>query len=343
MIQTKNKLKQLESQMTQLQQHLTVAHDKQSSLKKELNRTEQQIQTSVKKLTQANALVAAKQQQILQLQQKIAVLSTQLQTQQQLLAKHIQARYKMGDSQPFNWLFNQDAPDTFDRLMTLYQYIVRSRQHILHEIQQTQTSLDRHQKKLNQDLIEQKQLQQELLLHQRTLDQDKQRRIALMQSIAHDIQTKQHTLKAYEINKANLSALLKTLTQQSVIQTRRSFAQMRKKLPKPIVATTQHLQKMNQGLIFFADEGTQVTSVFPGKIVFSDWLNGYGLLLIVDHGWGFMTLYANNKAFFRHTGDIVNQGEKIAAVGHTGTLKQNGLYFEIRHQGKAINPLEWIH
>lgn len=343
MTQTKNKLKQLESQMTQLQHHLNHAHDQQSVLKNELMRTEQQIQTSAKKLTQAQQSVANKQQQITQLQQKIAALNLQLQTQQQLLARHIIARYKMGENQPLKWLFNQDASFTLDRLITFYQYVVHSRQQVMTDVKKTQASLDFNQKKLNQDLLEQKRLQQELLVHQQTLDQDKRRRISLMQSITHDIENKQQTLKAYQVNKANLSRLLTTLTQQSVIQTRRPFAQMRRKLPKPIKDYTQHLQKMNQGLIFFASEGTSVTSIFPGKIVFSDWLNGYGLLLIVDHGWGFMTLYANNNALIRHQGDIVNQGDKIATVGHTGTLKQNGLYFEIRHQGKAINPLEWIH
>lgn len=343
MIQTKNKLKQLESQMTQIQQHLTVAHDKQSTLKNELSHTEHQIQTGAKKLLQAQQSVEEKQQEINKLQQEIALLNKQLQTQQQLLATHLIARYKMGESQPLKWFFDQNTPKTLDRLITFYQYLVRSRQQILNDVKTTKASLDLNQKKLNQDLIEQKRLQQALLIHQQTLDQDKQRRITLMQSITHDIENKQQTLKAYQVNKKNLSNLLKTLTQQSVIQTRRPFAQMRRKLPKPITAYKAPLQKMHQGLIFFASEGTSVVSIFPGKIVFSDWLNGYGLLLIVDHGWGFMTLYANNKALIRHQGDIVNQGDKIATVGHTGTLKQNGLYFEIRHQGKAINPLEWIH
>jgi murein hydrolase activator len=342
MTQTKNKLKQLESQMTQLQQHLNNAHDQQSTLKNELSRTEKQIQEGVQKLNKTQSSVEEKQHQITHLQQQVDLLSNKLQTQQQLLARHVRARYKMGEYQPLKWLFHQDSPYTVDRFITFYQYLVRSRQHIMDDVKKTKLSLDVNQAKLHQELIEQKRLQQELTVHQQTLDHDKQRRMTLIQSITHDIQNKQQTLKAYQINKANLSNLLKTLTQQSVIQTRRPFAQMRKKLHKPVMVSGLNLQKMNQGLIFFANEGTPVTSIFPGKVVFSDWLNGYGLLLIVDHGWGFMTLYANNKDLIRRKGDIVNQGDKIATVGHTGTLKQNGLYFEIRHQGKAINPLEWI-
>jgi septal ring factor EnvC (AmiA/AmiB activator) len=117
---------------------------------------------------------------------------------------------------------------------------------------------------------------------------------------------------------------------------------MRKKLPPPIQGHRRSVEKMNQGVTFFADEGAEVTAVYPGKVVFSDWLRGYGLLLIVDHGNGFMTLYAHNQSLFKNKGQWVSQNEHIANVGHSGGIKQNGLYFEIRLQGKAISPLGWI-
>ena len=85
-----------------------------------------------------------------------------------------------------------------------------------------------------------------------------------------------------------------------------------------------------------------MNAVYSGKVVFSDWLKGYGLLLIIDHGQGFMTLYAHNQTLFKQKGDTVTQGIQIASVGHTGGLKQNGLYFEIRQYGKAIPPLKWL-
>lgn len=342
MAQTKNKLKQLETKMTQLQHHINHAHDQQSVLQQDLTRTEQQIHNGVGKLKVMQHAMEGKQRQITQLQQQANTLSQQLRSQQQIFAEHIRARYKMRDNQPVQWLFNQSSPHSIDRLMTFYQYLVHSRQLVMDDVKKSQLSLSLVQKKLNQELLEQQQLEKELTRHQQELDKDKRRRLTLIQSIAHDIQNKQQTLQTYQQNKANLSRLLNTLTQQSVVQTRRPFAQMRRKLQKPLATNSQGLQKINQGVVFFADEGTPVMSVFPGKVVFSDWLNGYGLLLIVDHGWGFMTLYANNKTLLKHRGDIVNQGEKISIVGHTGTLKKSGLYFEIRQRGRAVNPLEWM-
>ena len=85
---------------------------------------------------------------------------------------------------------------------------------------------------------------------------------------------------------------------------------MRKKLPLPVQTEHRSLQKMNQGVTFFADEGAVVTAVYPGKVVFSDWLKGYGLLLIIDHGQGFMTLYAHNQSLFKHKGQTVHQRDK---------------------------------
>ena len=342
MAQTKNKLKQLETKMTQLQHHIHHAHDQQTALQQDLTRTEQQIHNGVGKLKAIQQTMEGKQREITQLQQQADTLSQQLRRHQQIFAEHLRARYKMRDNQPVLWLFNQSSPHSVDRLMTFYQYLFHSRQLAMDDVKKTQSSLSLVQKKLNQELLEQQQLAKELTRHQQELDKDKRRRLTLIESLTHDIKNKQQTLQTYQQNKANLSRLLNTLAQQSVIQTRRPFAQMRRKLQKPLANNSHGSQKLNQGVVFFADEGTPVMSVYPGKVVFSDWLNGYGLLLIVDHGWGFMTLYANNKTLLKHRGDIVNQGDKISIVGHTGTLKKSGLYFEIRQRGKAVNPQEWM-
>jgi septal ring factor EnvC (AmiA/AmiB activator) len=95
-------------------------------------------------------------------------------------------------------------------------------------------------------------------------------------------------------------------------------------------------------MFFLAQEGAPVTAVLPGKVVFSDWLNGYGLLLIIDHGQGMMSLYAHNESLFKSKGTLVKPGEQIATVGHTGGIRENGLYFELRSRGKVIPPRQWL-
>lgn len=342
MTQTKNQLKQLENKMSQLQLNINHTHDKQSVLTKELSHTEKQIREGEIALRKIQLLMKAKQQQITSLQQQVNSLNKQLRTQQRLLAEHIRARYKMGEYQPFKWLLNQDKPDAISRLLTFHQYLVNSRQRIMKNVTTTQQALISNQNKLHQELAEQEHLQQQLNQRQQAFDRDKHHHKALIGSLKRDIETQQKTLQTCKQNKENLSRLLSSLVQQSVLQTRHPLTQMRRKLHQPVVTNSRGVQRINQGIVFFADGGTPVVSVASGKVVFSDWLNGYGLLLIVDHGWGFMTLYANNQTLLKHKGDLVNQDEKIATVGHSGTLKQNGLYFEIRQRGKAVNPLEWM-
>ena len=339
--QTKNQLQQLDHKMSQIKHHLNSAHDQQSRLTHELARTEKTILETRLQLKKIQGLMSTTQQQIATLQQQINTLTEQLHNQEALLAQHIRARHKMGQSEPVQWMLNQDSPDTINRLLTFHQYLLHSRQKAMDAVSKTQQTLIAKRTALHQELQTKEHLQQQLSQRQRAFDKDKRHRIALVKSLSDDIQNQQKKLLDVERNKKNLTRLLTTLVQKSVLQTKHPLSQMRRKLKTP-VTTRQGTQRINQGIVFFASEGSPVVSVAPGKIIFSDWLNGYGLLLIVDHGWGFMTLYANNRSLLKHKGAMVTQGEQIALVGHTGTLKQNGLYFEIRQRGKAVNPQEWM-
>jgi murein hydrolase activator len=97
-----------------------------------------------------------------------------------------------------------------------------------------------------------------------------------------------------------------------------------------------------EGIAFIAEAGTNVQAIHSGKIVFADWFRGKGLLVIIDHGNGFMSLYAHNQTLLKKTGELVSTGENIATVGNSGGLGTPELYFEIRHQGKPINPNFWL-
>ena len=341
MTQTKNQLKQLDNKMSQIKHHLSTAHSQQGMLTQELARTEKTIRETSEQLKKTQHMMLTTQQQIATLQGQINRLTDQLHTQERLLAQHIQARYKLGESQPIQWMLNQDRADKIDRLLTFHQYLLHSRQQAMDAVSSTQRTLIAKREALHQELLIKERLQQQLSKRQQAFDQEKRHRMALVKSLSADIQNQQKILLDVQHNKDNLTRLLTTLVQRSVLQTRHPLSQMRRKLKSP-VAMSNGTQKINQGIVFFAKEGSPVMSVAPGKIVFSDWLNGYGLLLIVDHGWGFMTLYANNKALLKHKGALVAQGEHIASVGHSGTLQKNGLYFEIRQRGKAVNPQEWM-
>lgn len=97
-----------------------------------------------------------------------------------------------------------------------------------------------------------------------------------------------------------------------------------------------------KGLFIRAPEGSEVRAVAGGRVVFADWLRGFGNLIIVDHGSQYMTIYGNNQSVLKHAGDVVKAGDVIANTGNSGGNEQSGLYFEMRHQGRAFDPLDWV-
>lgn len=98
----------------------------------------------------------------------------------------------------------------------------------------------------------------------------------------------------------------------------------------------------SKGLFIRAGEGIEVKSIAAGRVIFADWLRGFGNLIIVDHGSQYMTIYGNNQALFKRPGDAVKAGETISNTGNSGGSEQSGLYFEMRHQGRAFDPLGWV-
>lgn len=97
-----------------------------------------------------------------------------------------------------------------------------------------------------------------------------------------------------------------------------------------------------KGLFIRAAEGTVVKAIAAGQVVFSEWLRGFGNLIIVDHGEGYMSLYSNNESLYKQVGERVQPGDPIATVGNSGGQPDTGLYFEMRHQSRPVNPLLWV-
>jgi septal ring factor EnvC (AmiA/AmiB activator) len=95
------------------------------------------------------------------------------------------------------------------------------------------------------------------------------------------------------------------------------------------------------GVLISAPEGREVKAVHHGRVAFADWLRGFGLLLIIDHGDGYMSLYGHNQSLFKEAGDWVEQGEPVALVGNSGGRLDTGVYFGIRYQGRPVNPKHW--
>ncbi len=152
------------------------------------------------------------------------------------------------------------------------------------------------------------------------------------------------------ITKANKEAHViasKPLNAENFPPLQGDFVRLKGQLPWPVKG--ELMQKFGSareegkldGVLIAADEGTEIHSITDGKVVYADWMRGYGLIIIVDHGKGFISLYAFNQSLYKKIGDVVNAGDVIASVGLSGGHDRASLYFGIRKKGKAVDPTEW--
>lgn len=209
-------------------------------------------------------------------------------------------------------------------------------------LKQLASSIDSDKHKITQLQRNQEQLQQ--LLQQLRIKQEQAQKAA--QLAQQQLAQQQQAKRANEQTQKNASQAIKILP----VNNNLGFAKNKGKLPWP--TSGKLINRFGerrppgefrwQGITFIAPQGNQVHSIFAGKVVFAEWFRGRGLLVIIDHGSGYMTLYAHNETLLKKAGDSVNAGENIATVGDSGGLSSPELYFELRLQGEPLNPSQWL-
>lgn len=288
------------------------------------------------------------------LQQEKKAKQDRLSRQRQALAQQLRAAYLLSQQSPLKLMLNATEPATLARSLKYYDYFYRSRaEHInalndtLLTIKTLEPTIQNKQQGLD-ELFERQRVQRE------ALEASRRERSALLAELNRDIQNTQQRLIQLKEDEQSLQELVKRLRRAlAEIPTPRgpgkSFAQLKGQLRLPAEgaiaahfgAPRQVGQLKWQGILIDAANGADVKAVAAGRVVFADWLRGFGLLLILDHGDGYMSLYGYNQGLHNNVGDSVIAGEVIATVGNSGGHNQSGLYFEIRHQGSPVDPLLW--
>jgi septal ring factor EnvC (AmiA/AmiB activator) len=335
-------LKKLNSRIQELKNKLSSVTNKRRLFMKELAYTEKKINNSLQKIREQQDIISVNEKEIVSLESEISKLEQEMKQQQSLLAAHSRASYLMGEYQPIKWLFYPEQHQKLSRMNQYYLYIVKSRAENIEALKQSTARLKEKNKTLHFAIEKKQKTHQILQAEQQKLLNDKRYRQNLISRLNQTINKKTSELKTYEYDKKKLERMIYQLTYLSQTKHLKPFVKMKNKLPYPVKTDKNHIKMIHQGLVFFSKEGSQVKAIYPGTVVFSDWLKGYGLLLIIDHGRGYMSLYAHNESVYKKKGDEIVQGEVIASVGHSGGLKEDGLYFEIRYRGKTQPPLKWL-
>lgn len=303
----KQKILQLKSQIIHHQ------HD--------ISATDKQLRQKTRQIQQLQQNLLQTQQQITEQKQHIQQLENQYQRHQEQLRQHIKTRYQ--------YL----SPNiTQQRNFTYYQYILQSDVKLLNQLTLMRNELKRKHEVLEASLQKQISLRNQLKQQQHDLLKHKIIKQTSLHKTEHILHNEQ----------AALNQLIQKIAERPFQNVHIPLAKMHGKWPWPIQKSAIKYTRSNQGLFLSTPEGEPIHAILPGKILFSRWFNGYGYLIIIDHGRGYYSLYGNNRALSKSEGSYVVQNEIIASAGHSGNIKKNGLYFELRHKGKTISPLPWM-
>ena len=347
-------LKELRGRIQSLQQTLEANQRKKSNAEKRLHDVENQINESSRELRRIDNELDAKHGQLQTLREKRRGQTIQLKRQREHLASEARMAYAMGHQQQVKLLLNQEQPSAVGRMLVYFGYFSRAR---LKQIEAMRASLE--QLHTLEDSIAQKTASLTVLrtsqqLESERLKEKKQARKQAVAALSRELQKQGGKLRRLKTNEQQLQELVSSLQELLVdipvdATQQQPFNNLKGKLRWP---TGGRLAKRFgtrrgsgglkwRGVVIEAAEGGDVRAVAQGRVAFSDWMRGFGLLVIIDHGDGYMSLYGHNQALYKEVGEWVDTGEVVALLGASGGQSESGLYFELRHKGQPINPVRW--
>jgi septal ring factor EnvC (AmiA/AmiB activator) len=348
------RLKKLRNDINELQNYLKKAQDDHKGLVDSLRKSDEEVAKVSKLVERIKQSLQEERARLKKLKSEQKSLNLSKNGQQKTLKNIILATYKLGQEPQLKLLLNQQEPSKLARNLSYLQYFNAAHQK---QIKEYRSTLDKLDTVADQVAEKQKTLQDKLVNLRSTRKQLKSTQLLQQknaQTLDNRIKNDNQRLSRLQQDRQNLMSLLGQVEQVFMPYERnkesRPFNKLRGKLPNPINVKPKRMFGMVQsngkqqweGWLYPSTEGNNVKAVHHGRIVFSGWLRGFGLLTIVDHGQAYMSLYARNQSLLRSVGDWVEAGDIIAKLGRSGGYDQSALYFEIRHKGKPQNPRKWL-
>ncbi len=346
-------LEKLRKRISALQQDFEKTNESKSEAADELRESERAISNSNRKLHELAQQQLAANQELGQLQQRATAMERELQGQQAMLGRLLYQQYLDGGDQEYlKLLLNNNDPNQVAREFRYYEYIARSRAAALKSLRGGLTRLQAVADRARQKSDEIATLQTEEREQRQHLVQDKREHQLMLHKIALQLKQQRREIGRLQRNENRLSQLVEKLanvlpnTQPDSV----AFKSLKGKLALPVKGKVRNKFGARRpegtmtwtGWFLRAAPNQPVKAVAAGQVVYADWLRGFGNLLIIDHGQGYMSLYGNNETLYKQVGDSLRSGDTIAAVGSSGGNEDSGLYFELRFEGKPFDPGKWV-
>lgn len=335
-----------------LEKKLSEKHAAKDRAGRQLATLERNIANAVAELTTIRAEMAGQSQKQKRLEQEQGLARERLGQEREMLADQIRQSHRAGSTEPLKLLLNQGNPARLGRMMTYYGYISSARTDRIRSVQDEMRKLEGLEDeaaRLAASMAESEELQRRTVAG---LEARRGERTRFVQQLEGEIAASGDAMVRLREQEATLAEL--------VAQLAKELADFPKNSEKPFKAVQGELAwplrgrlladfgqprsgsvRWN-GVLIGADRGTPVRALYHGRVVFADWLAGMGLLVVIDHGSGYMSLYGHNDAVFKEAGDWVEPGQVISQAGESGGQSQPGLYLEIRRGGEPLNPNRWI-
>lgn len=327
----------------------------QDSLARELRDTEQSIASLSRALKKLDKESETQEQAVGKTRQQRAAVARQLESERGALRQQVRAAYLMGRQQQAKLLLNQEDPGRLGRVLTYYDYLNRARVRQIETIRAQFERLQAVEQQLQAELDKLNGLQEARnhTLEQLTKERD-QRRSTLRQ-IAARIKDQNRELSRLREDEARLSTLMSSVRRALADMPYdaggdKPFASGKGKLGWPIrgpvlarFGAPKAGGKLSwRGLWIGAPAGTPVQAVARGRVVYVGWMHSYGLIVIIEHGDGYYSLYGHSQSTNVSLGDLVQAGQTVSLAGESGGHEKTGVYFEIRQGKTAINPQQWL-
>lgn len=348
-------LERLRARIDRLQRDLNETVGRRDSTRDELQAEERRIHELLRSLRETGLNLNEQTRALTELKRREQRERAALNEQLLLLEAQVRAAYVVGRQPYLKMVLNQENPAAAARVVTYYRYFNDARVARINETQTMLARLDTLENEIRERARDLSALRAMQERERRGLEASRQRRADMLAALNRQVTTQTQAMARLRADEERLTRLLrelKTILPESSVPfpgPNQRFASLKGKLPLPSAGqiTARFGQATGvgdmtwRGIFLSGKEGQNVYAVSRGRVAFADWLRGFGLLLILDHGDGYMTLYGHNETLHRRAGDWVEAGQPIAAVGSTGDAPGTGVYFEIRHNGIPHDPLQW--
>ena len=348
-----SELKQVRSRIESIRRSITAEAEKRDSLNKEVREADLRVQSARERLSDVRQQREAAEARLRELEGERRETQRKMDAERESLAGELRVAYINGRQEQLKLLLSQGDPAQLGRTMAWYGYFGRARAERITAITEHLSHLDLLAENISAEATRLAALEAEQASQVKSLAGARDQRKVTLAKVQATLKT-----RSDELAKAQREAqALETLVEQL----RRAiddfpdlgdqpFARARGKLPWPVKGSLlARFGQMRsggplkwQGIVIAADRGSQVRAPFPGRVVYADWLPGLGLLLVLDHGGGFMSLYGHNEQLYRKVGERVVAGDALAAVGEAQGFGRPGLYLEIRKGRQALDPAPWL-